>query len=142
MTVRLSLLTAVLLLAGCQSSSDADVSDAGYDDGVSEAGPIADPALTPAEGGDAAPGAVQPTSTVRFDYTGTLADGSTFDSGSNVTFRLMDMVPGFRDGMVGMEPGETKTFDVQPEDGYGDTPPPGIPVGAVMTFEVTVHEIM
>lgn len=144
MLFRLPLFAAVLLLAACESSPDVDVSDTRTDDGVSEAGtmtdapPIAEVAPTPG----AETGTVQPTSTVRFDYAGTLADGTEFDSGSNVTFQLTDMIPGFRNGMTGMAPGETKIFDVQPEDGYGDNPPPGIPVGAVMTFEVTVHEII
>ena len=132
---RLLLFAAALSLAACQSS-DSGVSDAGFDDNVSEAGPVTDmPADAPA-------GTVQPTSTVRLDYAGTLPDGSTFDSGSNVTFSMMDVVPGFTKGMAGMAPGETRTFDVQPADGYGDNPPPGIPAGAVLTFEVTVHEIL
>lgn len=135
MLFRLSLVASVLLLAGCESSPDDSVD---YADGVSEAGSFADPAPM----ADAAPGTVQPNSTVRLDYTGTLPDGSTFDSGSNVTFQMMQMVPGFRDGMVGMAPGETKIFDVQPADGYGNNPPPGIPQGAVLTFEVTAHEIL
>ena len=121
--MRLLLLAAsVLALGACQS----DASDS----------PL-DPAATEYASADR----VVPTSTVTLDYEGTLPDGSTFDSGSNVSFPLAQVVPGFRDGLVGMAPGETKTFDVAPEDGYGANPPPGIPAGAVLTFEVTVHSI-
>ena len=135
---RLLLFAAALSLAACASDPD-EVSDADFDGNVSEAGPISDPGPMPV---DAPAGTVQPTSTVRLDYVGTLPDGSTFDSGSNVTFSMTEVVPGFTKGMTGMEPGETRTFDVAPEDGYGANPPPGIPPGTDLTFEVTVHEVM
>lgn len=118
---------AALTLAACQSAPEAD---------VSEAGPL-DAASTEY----AATDRVVPTSTVTLDYVGTLPDGTVFDSGSNVTFPLGGVVPGFRDGLVGMSPGETKTFEVAPEDGYGANPPPGIPRDTDLTFEVTVHEV-
>ncbi len=131
--IRRSLLATALLaalpLAGCQPA------DEPARDEVAQ-GPL-DAASTEYASSDR----VVPTSTVTLDYTGTLADGSEFDSGSNVTFPLGNVVPGFRDGLVGMAPGETKTFDVAPEDGYGSNPPPGIPPGAVLTFEVTVREV-
>ena len=116
------LLLSLLAVAACQSSPD-------------------DGALDAASTEYAATDRVVPTSTVTVDYTGTLPDGSEFDSGSNATFPLGGVVPGFRNGLVGMAPGETKTFDVPPEQGYGANPPPGIPPGAVLTFEVTVREI-
>lgn len=125
--MRLLCLVAALALAACQSDPAP---------GVSEAGPL-DAASTEYASTDR----VVPTSTVTLDYMGTLPDGSVFDSGTDQTFPLGGVVPGFRDGLVGMAPGETKTFDVAPEDGYGANPPPGIPPGAVLTFEVTVHEI-
>ena len=132
---RLLLFAAALSLAAC--ASDPDAPDADFDGNVSEAGPISEPGPMPAGAGT-----VQPTSTVRLDYVGTLPDGSTFDSGSNVTFSMAEVVPGFTKGMAGMAPGETRTFTVVPEDGYGADPPPGIPAGADLTFEVTVHEVM
>ena len=85
---------------------------------------------------------VVPTSTVTVDYVGTLADGTEFDAGSGVTFPLGGVVPGFRDGLVGMAPGETRTFDVPPEEGYGARgAPPAIPPTATLTFTVTVREV-
>ena len=133
---RLLLFAAALSLAACASD---EVSEAEFDGDVSEAGPIFDSNPMPS---DAPAGTVQPTSTVRLDYTGTLPDGSTFDSGSNVTFSMQQVVPGFTKGMAGMAPGETRTFDVVPADGYGANPPPGIPPNTDLTFEVTVHEVM
>lgn len=119
--MRPALFCLALALAACQSSPDG--------------------ALDAASTEYASTDRVVPTSTVTVDYVGTLPDGSEFDSGSNATFPLGGVVPGFRDGLVGMAPGETRTFDVPPDQGYGANPPPGIPPGATLTFRVTVHEI-
>ena len=120
--MRLLLVTSLLALAACEASPDAPLDAASTE--------------------YAATDRVVPTSTVTVDYVGTLADGTEFDSGSDVTFPLGRVVPGFRDGLVGMAPGETRTFDVPPEQGYGaQGAPPAIPPGATLTFTVTVHEI-
>ena len=101
-----------------------------------------DPALGTATTEYASADRVVPTSTVTVDYVGTLADGTEFDAGSGATFPLGGVVPGFRDGLIGMERGETRTFTVAPEDGYGAAgAPPTIPPNAALTFRVTVHEI-
>ena len=83
----------------------------------------------------------KPSSTVTIDYTGTLRDGSTFDEGAGVTYPLRNFIPGFRDAVNGMTVGETKTFEVPPDQGYGDRPPPGIPVGDTLIFEVTLRSV-
>lgn len=80
------------------------------------------------------------TSTVTVAYEGRLENGTVFDRSARATFALRDVVPGFRAGVVGMRVGETKTFPVPPEQGYGHAPPPGsgIPPGATLLFEVTL----
>lgn len=101
-----------------------------------------DPALNSAATEYASSDRVVATSTVTVDYVGTLADGTEFDAGDGATFPLDRVVPGFRDGLVGMTPGETRTFDVTPEEGYGAAgAPPDIPPNATLTFRVTVREI-
>ena len=115
------LLLALVTLTACQPSSDT--------------------ALDPAETEYASADRVAATSTVTVDYVGTLPDGTVFDQGEGATFSLGQVVPGFRDGLVGMAPGETRTFSVAPEDGYGDAPPPGIPPATPLTFRVTVHAV-
>ena len=83
-----------------------------------------------------------PTSTVTVDYRGTLADGTVFDEGQNVTFSLRDVIPGFQTGIAGMRVGETKTLVVPPEAGYGAAgAPPTIPPNATLTFVVTLKRI-
>jgi FKBP-type peptidyl-prolyl cis-trans isomerase len=79
-------------------------------------------------------------STVTVAYEGRLEDGTVFDQSERATFSLDGVIDGFRDGVVGMRVGETKTFSVAPEDGYGQNPPPnsGIPPNATLIFEVTL----
>ena len=122
--MRLSLLlVAALALAACNADAP-------------EASGAPDAAATPE-----APQTAEATSTVTVDYRGTLPDGSVFDEGERVTFSLLQVVPGFQSNIAGMTEGETKTFVVPPEEGYGGAPPPGIPPGTDLTFEVTLHEV-
>jgi len=62
--------------------------------------------------------------TVRVHYTGRLTDESVFDSSQGkepleVTIGEGKLIPGFEKGLIGMEVGETKTVEIQPEEAYG-----------------------
>ncbi len=62
--------------------------------------------------------------TVVFHYTGTLADGSVFDSSRErrpmeVQIGAGQTPPGFESGIMGMRVGESRTFTIGPEDAYG-----------------------
>jgi hypothetical protein len=83
-------------------------------------------------------------STVTVAYEGRLEDGTVFDSSDSATFSLTRVIPGFRNGVIGMRAGETKTFSIPPEEAYGDNPPPGsgIPEGATLIFEVTLLNVL
>lgn len=66
--------------------------------------------------------------TVRIHYTGTLADGSTFDSSQGrdpleFTVGSGQIIPGLDKAIPGMEVGDKKTVQVPAEDAYGDTNP-------------------
>ncbi|MEP0547093.1 MAG: FKBP-type peptidyl-prolyl cis-trans isomerase [Rhodothermales bacterium] len=94
------------------------------------------------DGGDGTAGA---SSTVTVAYEGRLEDGTVFDQSERTTFSLTRVIPGFRDGIVGMRVGETKTFSVAPEEAYGEAgvtnPNTGeviIPPNATLIFEVTL----
>jgi peptidylprolyl isomerase len=68
----------------------------------------------PAEQGD----------TVRVHYKGRLTDGSVFDSSegrSPLEFRIGDgvVIPGFEEGVSGLEPGGKRTVEIPPENAYG-----------------------
>jgi FKBP-type peptidyl-prolyl cis-trans isomerase FkpA len=82
-------------------------------------------------------------STVVVAYEGRLEDGTVFDQNDRATFSLSQVIPGFRDGIVGMRVGEAKTFTIPPEEAYGNNPPPGsgIPPNAALIFVVTLLAI-
>jgi len=80
-------------------------------------------------------------STVRVIYEGRLEDGTVFNSRREARFSLQQVIPGFRTNIVGMRVGDSKTFSVPPDQGYGNNPPSGIPVGATLVFDVTLLSI-
>ena len=62
--------------------------------------------------------------TVRVHYTGTLADGTNFDSSRErgpLEFEIGSgmVIPGFEQAVEGMSPGETRTETFGPEQAYG-----------------------
>jgi len=62
--------------------------------------------------------------TVKVEYTGKLINGDVFDSSRErppLEFKIGDgkVIPGFKDAVLGMEPGESKTVEIPVEDGYG-----------------------
>jgi peptidylprolyl isomerase len=68
---------------------------------------------------------------VRVHYTGTLLDGSQFDSsvGRNpleFTVGAGQMIAGFDAGVLGMVVGEKKTLQIDPDHGYGQSNPEAI----------------
>ena len=93
----------------------------------------------PAAVGEAA--VAGPTSTVTVSYKGRLEDGTVFDQSPRSTFNLQQVIPGFRDGIAGMRVGESKALMVPPEDGYGASPPPGIPPNATLYFDVELLDV-
>ena len=77
--------------------------------------------------------------TVRVHYTGTLDDGTVFDSsvgGEPLEFTIGQgqMIPGFERGVVGMEEGETRTLVIAADQAYGVHRPDGV-------FEIDRSEI-
>ncbi|HUM19384.1 MAG TPA: FKBP-type peptidyl-prolyl cis-trans isomerase, partial [Deltaproteobacteria bacterium] len=61
---------------------------------------------------------------VRVNYTGKSEDGQVFESSVGLmpfmfTIGADEVIKGFEDAVIGMVPGERKTFVVEPEDGYG-----------------------
>lgn len=80
------------------------------------------------------------TDTVTVHYRGTLIDGSQFDSsydrGQPATFALMEVVPGWRQGIPLMPVGSKYKLYIPPELGYGPAAKPNIPANSVLIFEV------
>ena len=62
--------------------------------------------------------------TVRIHYTGTLQDGSVFDSSEGreplvFTIGEQQVIPGFEAAVTGMEVGATKTVTIPADEAYG-----------------------
>lgn len=66
----------------------------------------------------------QPGNTVKVHYTGKLDDGKVFDTSANrnpIEFTIGEgrVIPGFENGVVGMNIGEAKTITIPAEQAYG-----------------------
>jgi len=63
--------------------------------------------------------------TVSIHYTGMLESGEVFESTKErdpieITLGNRKVIPGVEKGILGMAVGETKTFEVTPEEGFGE----------------------
>ncbi len=61
---------------------------------------------------------------VRVDYTGTLDDGTQFDTSiGHMPLEFIigagNVIPGFENALIGMSPGETKRMRIPMEEAYG-----------------------
>ncbi|MEQ9694697.1 peptidylprolyl isomerase [Shimia sp. SDUM112013] len=68
---------------------------------------------------------------VRIHYTGTLSDGSVFDSSEGrdpleFTLGSGQVIPGFDAGVTGMSVGEKKTIEIPSDQAYGPSHPEAI----------------
>ena len=76
------------------------------------------------------PNAAQEGDTVKVEYTGTLSDGTVFDSTVNESFGHPDplqftigagqMIPGFDNAVRGMDVGDIRTVTIKAKDAYGE----------------------
>ncbi|MDP2497602.1 MAG: peptidylprolyl isomerase [Candidatus Palauibacterales bacterium] len=62
--------------------------------------------------------------TVTVHYTGTLEDGTVFDTSEErdpISFEIGadEVIPGFEDAVLGLEPGDTASTTLPPEEAYG-----------------------
>ena len=80
------------------------------------------------------------TDTVTVHYEGTLIDGTVFDSsyerGEPATFPLMQVVPGWKQGIPLMPVGSKYKLVIPPDLGYGARAQGKIPSDSVLIFEV------
>lgn len=73
--------------------------------------------------------AVKKGDKVKIEYTGTLDDGTVFDSsekhGKPLEFEVGGgkVLKGFEDALIGMKKGEEKDIELKPEEAYGNPNP-------------------
>lgn len=85
--------------------------------------------------------------TVVVHYTGTLIDGTKFDSsvdrGQPATFGLNQVIKGWTEGLQLMNTGSKYRFYIPPELAYGSDARPGSPIGpnSTLIFDVELIEI-
>ena len=86
------------------------------------------------------------TDVVKVHYTGTLIDGTQFDSsverGEPIDFPLNRVIKGWTEGVQLMSVGDKYRFYIPSDLGYGDRGmPPSIPGGATLIFDVELLNI-
>jgi FKBP-type peptidyl-prolyl cis-trans isomerase len=87
------------------------------------------------------------TATVVVHYTGTLIDGTKFDSsvdrGQPATFALNQVIKGWTEGLQLMNAGAKYRFYIPPELAYGADARPGGPIGpnSTLIFDVELIEV-
>lgn len=90
----------------------------------------------------------QPTATdsIKVHYTGTLIDGTKFDSsydrGEPATFGVSGVIPGFGEGLQLMKEGGKYRFTIPSGLAYGEQGPPSIGPNQALIFEVQLIEVV
>jgi len=89
---------------------------------------------------------VQPGDTVTVNYIGVkCSDGKIFDSsysrGQPATFALSDVIPGWQQGIPGMQVGGQRLLGIPPDLAYGAAGRPGIPPNETLWFVVELDSI-
>ncbi len=88
----------------------------------------------------------KPHDTVTVNYTGTLKDGTKFDSSYDhpegpSTFSLDEVVKGWGEGIPGMKVGGKRQLIIPPALGYGAQAKPKIPPNSELIFEVELLDV-
>jgi peptidylprolyl isomerase len=148
MNPRIALALAVALAAvGCSKPVDEPTSDFKPAQGAPQpAAPtkLESEDLTPGSGRAAATG-----DTVHVQYTGTLMNGTKFDSSYDhggdpfkFTIGKGEVIKGWDQGVVGMKIGGKRRLRIPPDLGYGASgSPPTIPPNAGLVFEIELASI-
>jgi len=145
--MRLAILAAVLALAACDKSppapDQAALGKAFLDKNARVAGVITTPSgleyriLRSGPAGGLRP---KPADEVKVNYEGKLLDGRVVDSsyqrGAPAVLTVRDLVPGWREALQLMRPGDSWLIYLPAKLGYGDNGAGPIPPGSVLMFKL------
>jgi len=85
------------------------------------------------------------TDTVTVRYRASLSDGTEFDRSEAhdrpATFRVNSVFKGWQEAFLAMKPGAKWQLFVPPELGYGANPPPAVPPGALLVYELELLQV-
>ncbi len=81
------------------------------------------------------------TDTVTVDYTLTLMDGTVMDQGTDVSFSLSSLIPGFTEAVKAMTVGDSIRAYIPPELGYGEAGTQTIEPNSLLIFDITLDSI-
>src|SRR5215216_6878344 len=88
----------------------------------------------------------KPTETVKVHYTGTLVDGTVFDSSVQrnepAEFPLNEVIPGWTEGIQKVNKGGKIKLYVPAALAYGDRGQGSIPPGSTLVFDVELLDIL
>lgn len=91
--------------------------------------------------------AVKSGDSIKIHYTGTLTNGTKFDSSYDrgapfeTQIGVGQVIEGWDKGIIGMKPGGKRKLTIPPDMAYGATAKPGIPANSALIFEVELVEI-
>lgn len=86
-----------------------------------------------------------PMDQVTVRYTAALSDGTVFDRSDThdqpASFRVNSVFKGWQEAFLAMKPGAKWQLFVPPELGYGANPPPMVPPGALLVYELELLQV-
>lgn len=83
-----------------------------------------------------------PADTIVVNYTLHLLNGTILDQGSDVTFTLGSLIPGFIEVATKMQVGEAVTAYIPPSLGYGENGTENIEPNSLLIFDIELKEIV
>ncbi len=87
----------------------------------------------------------KPDGSVKVHYTGTLIDGTKFDSsrdrGEAFETKLTDVIPCWTKALQQMKPGSRAKVDCPPDTAYGNRPVGQIPPNSALVFDIEMIEL-
>lgn len=89
----------------------------------------------------------RPGQTAVVHYTGTLTDGTKFDSSRDrgepmsFVFKGQPMIPGWDEGVSTMKVGGRRRLVIPPALGYGSTPKGTIPPNSTLVFDIELLDV-